>query len=104
MAEAKKPAPKKAPAAEKKPLVDDTTAAGAETNAPLEEEIKPPVDAAKTVPGIRVTSRVAGFRRAGRAWPVEAVDLTLDEITDEQLVMILDEPKLTVVNIDLAAE
>ena len=42
-------------------------------------------------------SLVAGFRRAGRAWPAEEVTVSADEFTAEQIEQILAEPMLVVI-------
>jgi len=43
-----------------------------------------------------VRSQVAGFRRAGRAWPAEEVTVSADEFTEEQIEQLLAEPMLVV--------
>lgn len=61
------------------------------------------VDAGEgTVDGNKVTqlqvrSQVAGFRRAGRAWPADVVTVSVDEFTAEQVEQLLAEPMLAVV-------
>lgn len=44
----------------------------------------------------RITSRRAGFRRAGRAWSVTPTDVLADDLTAAQLAALLAEPMLTV--------
>lgn len=46
-----------------------------------------------------VRSLVAGFRRAGRAWPAEEVEVDISEFTAEQIAQLLAEPKLVVLPI-----
>lgn len=43
-----------------------------------------------------VVSAVDGFRRAGRAWSKEATEVLAEDLTDEQLEALLNEPMLTV--------
>lgn len=43
-----------------------------------------------------VRSQVAGFRRAGRAWPAEEVTVAASEFTAEQIEQLLAEPMLVV--------
>lgn len=47
-------------------------------------------------PTLTVISRRAGFRRAGRQWPAEAVTVAVADFTPEQVQAILDEPMLLV--------
>ncbi len=73
--------PGKAPASAKPPAGDD--AGGAERAAVL-----------------RVTAKVAGFRRAGRVWPALPVEVDAAEFTPEQLAQLRAEPLLSVEEID----
>lgn len=43
-----------------------------------------------------VRALVAGFRRAGRAWPAEEVTVDAADFTAEQIEQLLAEPKLVV--------
>lgn len=43
-----------------------------------------------------VRARVAGFRRAGRAWPAEPVMVAASEFTAEQIARLNAEPMLVV--------
>lgn len=43
-----------------------------------------------------VVSSIDGFRRAGFAWSKEASEVLIADLTDEQLEMLMNEPKLTV--------
>lgn len=47
-------------------------------------------------PFLTVISRRAGFRRAGRQWPAEAVTVAVDDFTPEQVQALLEEPMLLV--------
>lgn len=63
---------------------------------------KPAAAPSKPAAGIKVThlqvrSLVAGFRRAGRAWPAEEVTVSADDLTAEQIEQLLAEPMLVVV-------
>ncbi|MCX7172602.1 MAG: HI1506-related protein [Proteobacteria bacterium] len=55
----------------------------------------------KTVRGILVKSKVAGFRRAGMAWGTEPVGIALTDLTREQLKQIRVEPMLVVEDADI---
>lgn len=59
----------------------------------------------KKVPGLRVRALVNGFRRAGRAWSVESVDVPLADLNKVQVAQLRDEPQLVVedIEIDVAA-
>ena len=57
--------------------------------------------AKKTVPGIAVKSARDGFRRGGRAWSKESVELPLTAFTKEQLAQIESEPLLTVIKVSI---
>lgn len=71
---------------------------------------KPRVDpGAGTVDDVKVThlqvrSLVAGFRRAGRAWPAEDVTVDVGEFTVEQVEQLVSEPMLVVLPISAAVE
>ncbi len=51
--------------------------------------------------GLRIVSKVDGFRRGGIAHPDTAVDHPADRFSEEQITAILAEPKLVVSEIDL---
>lgn len=54
---------------------------------------------------LRVTARPAsGFRRAGRHWPAEQVDVPVDQLTDAQVTQLKAEPNLIVQEIEAKAE
>lgn len=59
--------------------------------------------ATKTVPGIRVKSRIAGFRRAGIAWAAEPTDIVLSDLSKGQRAQIRAEPMLVVEDIMIPA-
>ena len=64
------------------------SAASATTNAPAAEP---------AIKSLIVTAKVAGFRRAGRAWGTTAETVSTDEFSDEQIEALLAEPMLDVV-------
>lgn len=45
---------------------------------------------------LMIRSTSDGFRRAGRAWSKEAVTVSVDEFTEEQIEQLLGEPMLVV--------
>lgn len=49
-----------------------------------------------SVPGLLITARYDGFRRAGRAWSSQPTVVRRDEFTPEQLWQLEDEPCLRV--------
>jgi len=49
---------------------------------------------------IQVSSKTDGFRRAGRAWTKEPVTVPLEELSEEQVEALLQEPELTVSFLD----
>ena len=53
------------------------------------------------VPGLRVTAKVAGFRRAGRAWSAAPEDVITADFTKQQIADIKADPALTVVEIEI---
>lgn len=52
---------------------------------------------AKEATHLSVRALVNGFRRAGRAWSVEAEEVAISEFTDDQVAQLLAEPNLSVV-------
>ena len=58
---------------------------------------------AKSGPALRVTSKQAGFRRAGRAWPASPVTVPLAEFDDQQVAALRAEPMLVVEDVELPA-
>ena len=60
---------------------------------------------AKNVAGaVIVTSEVEGFRRAGRAWSRTPITLSIDELSEAQIMALEQEPLLTVVYVAAGAE
>lgn len=55
----------------------------------------------KPVPGLRVRALVDGFRRAGRAWSAQAVEVPAAEFTKAQIEQLRDEPQLVVADCEL---
>jgi len=55
----------------------------------------------KPVPGLRVRALAEGFRRAGRAWSVEAVDVPAAEFAKAQIEALRNEPQLVVEDVEL---
>lgn len=60
----------------------------------------------KKVPGLRVRALVNGFRRAGRAWSAESVDVPASEFDKAQIAQLREERQLVVedIEIEVAAE
>lgn len=56
------------------------------------------------VPGLRVSAKVAGFRRAGRAWSTTPEDVPASEFTKEQIAQLKADPSLTVVAVEIEIE
>lgn len=99
------------PAAETKPATTATAPAGGGAENPAggapaaeaKTEIKTGAKAAK-VPGIRVVSRIDGFRRAGRGWPAVPTTVAVDQFSEDELKLIREEPNLIVVDVaDISA-
>lgn len=74
-----------------------------EGEAPAEEAgtQSEPVTEPKKLPGLRISSKVAGFRRAGRAWAATAEDVPLSAFSDEQIARLRAEVMLLVVDCDI---
>lgn len=53
------------------------------------------------LPGLRVRALADGFRRAGRAWGVQAVEVPAAEFTKAQIEALRNEPQLVVEDCDL---
>lgn len=51
----------------------------------------------EAVTHLRVSAHVAGFRRAGRAWSAEPVEVPIVEFDEAQIEQLLAEPMLIVV-------
>lgn len=54
----------------------------------------------KSIAGLEVQSKQAGFRRAGRDWSIEATFVALDELTDEQIAALETELLLSVKRVE----
>ena len=57
-----------------------------------------------TVPGLRVVSRPEAFRRAGFAFTSSPTVLKLADLTEKQIAMLTNEPKLVVVEVDVPVD
>lgn len=55
----------------------------------------------KKIPGLRVRALADGFRRAGRAWSAEAVEVPCAEFTKEQVAALRAEQQLVVTDVDI---
>jgi hypothetical protein len=51
-----------------------------------------------------ITSKVEGFRRAGRAWSKSPTTVLVSELSDEQIEQLTAEPMLEVAVVEKAAE
>lgn len=58
----------------------------------------------QSVPGIAVTARYDGFRRAGRTWSTRPTIVPLSELTHEQLRMLDDDPNLRVRGVNITPD
>lgn len=67
-------------------------------------KVTKPAKPAKAVPGVRITAKVASFRRAGFTFGLTPVDLTLSELSKEQCAALADEPMLTCEPIEFPVE
>lgn len=54
------------------------------------------------VPGLRITTKQEGFRRAGRAWH-GVIELPAAELNKKQLASLKAEPKMVIEEIDIEA-
>lgn len=54
------------------------------------------VDSSKSTAGLKVTSKVEGFRRAGRAWSTEPTVIGRSDLTADELEQLMAEPMLLV--------
>ena len=55
----------------------------------------------KTVKGLRIVARTEGFRRIGRAFSAEPVEIPLSELKDDQVKALANERELVVVAVDI---
>lgn len=52
-----------------------------------------------TVVALLITSQVEGFRRAGRAWGKTQTRVEIDDLTEQEVIALFDEPMLEVVGV-----
>lgn len=55
----------------------------------------------KKVPGVRIASRKASFRRCGTRFTSEGADFALDAFDKKDLKVLRDDPNLTVADVDV---
>lgn len=55
----------------------------------------------KTVPGIRVKAKTDGFRRGGRAWSTQPIDVAIAAFSKEQIKQIRACPMLAVSDVEI---
>lgn len=65
-----------------------------------EAQAKPTNSKKEKVPGLKISARVEGFRRGGRAWSIAPTVVALEQFTEEQLDQILTEPNLIVSDVE----
>ncbi len=53
---------------------------------------------------LKISSRPVQFRRAGRLFTREAVIVPVAELSDEQIELLMEEPMLSVIEVNLADE
>ncbi|WP_454908389.1 HI1506-related protein [Variovorax gossypii] len=58
-------------------------------------------DKVTRVKGLRVVGRSEGFRRAGRAFGAEPVEIALSDLSKEQIKALRDERQLVVTDIEI---
>lgn len=80
--------------------IPDTNEQAEQTNHGAADATKPGSDADKTEPrnpvkALRVVSARNGFRRAGMQFGTEPVTLAVEDLTQEQVAAIINEPMLT---------
>lgn len=74
-------------------------------NTPAVKAAKPENSAGgTTVPGLRVVSRPENFRRAGYAFSSSPTTIKLADLTEKQIAMLTNEPKLVVVEVDVPVD
>lgn len=59
------------------------------------------IEKTKPVPGLRVRALADGFRRAGRPWPAQAVEVPVSEFTKAQIEQLRAESQLVVEDCEL---
>lgn len=94
-----KASPKKAaaPAVATKPPVETLPAPAPAAPAKVTAPTDKPGGKAMEIVALTVTSKVEGFRRAGRPWSKTAETVPVDSLSDEQVSALLAEPMLDVV-------
>jgi hypothetical protein len=55
----------------------------------------------KSVPGLRVTAKAEGFRRAGRTWPATPTELPLADFKKGEVEQLRAEPMLVIEDVEL---
>ena len=86
-----KGAEQSAPAATAQAVIDDTTRTQQTSVSPEGDKVQ------NVATSLVVSSKVEGFRRAGRAWSRTAETVSIDGFTSEQVTALLGEPMLDVV-------
>lgn len=84
----------------------DPIAVGAVIGSPIGEQLGKAADALRQEgarPGLRVVSRAGYFRRAGREFSVEPVEIPADELSEEQLAALESESRLVCTRIFMSA-
>ncbi len=56
----------------------------------------------KTQPGLRITAKRDGFRRAGRPWPATPCEVAVADLDEQQVAALKREPMLVVEEVELA--
>lgn len=74
--------------------IEGTEAAAGTGNAPQAGSPVPPADTPAPAPVLRVFGPAKGFRRAGRDFGAEPVDIPVDDLSEDELAAILAEPEL----------
>lgn len=82
------------------PAQDSGTTDQAKTEAKTQDEASAS-GKTSTQSGLRIRSKTAGFRRAGRKWPAEPVEVLASEFSDEQIAMLREERELIVEDIEI---
>ncbi|SBW13038.1 conserved hypothetical protein [uncultured Alphaproteobacteria bacterium] len=93
---AKKPEDTTAPAAPVAEPVVGEAAAAPEPVPQAEAADVPVATPITTLPALRVTAKVAGFRRAGLAWPDQPVTVPRGALSADRIEQIKAEPMLVV--------
>ncbi|BBL70332.1 HI1506-related protein [Methylogaea oryzae] len=70
----------------------------------MAEQKDPKPKAAEKAPGLRVTAKREGFRRAGWNWSTAPIELPAANFSKEEIAALRAEPMLVVEDIEIAAE